>query len=672
MKPNQISRRKFLTQSAVSAIGCTIAVTAPQTLCAATLAAASASGGAPAPTPASGGKSAKLPPLVKGGAHASYKALADEPLMRQLDLKCDVLVAGGGLSGIATALAAARRGKKVILVQDRSRLGGNASSEIKMHPLGVDPRKTGWREGGIIEELKLENACKNPGLSWEVWDFILYDKVVSEPNIQLLLDTSVYRVETRGDKITHAWTRSDTTLNACRIEAALFVDATGDCRLGREAGAPVFSGRETKETFGESLSGYDPEGTRQGSTLMITSRAYDKPMPFQPPTWAKKITAEHLKLRRISDKSLEYGYWWIELGGVYDAIRDNEQLRFELLSIVMGIWDYVKNSGKFPNAANRVLETIGMVPGRRDTYRLVGDHVMTQLDIEGGWKQFDDAIAVGGWPMDDHPAEGFWASDRRGCRQIHGKQPYYNIPFGCLYSKKITNLMMAGRNISASHVAFSSTRVMSTCAAIGQAVGTAAAMCLDANILPARLRADKTMVKRLQQELLRDNQTILDIKNEDPRDLAPKAKVTASESALESKPENVVSGTLLDSPKTNNNRWLATADAKPWLKLEWDAPVRISQVRLAFDGGKRRLTQTGQQSVIKTMVVGVQPELVRDYTITAILPDGSERALAEVSNNYQNLRVHTFDSVTAKAVRIDIAATNGAGHAIIKEVRVES
>ena len=670
MTPDKISRRKFISASALSVAGCTLAIRAPQSLCAATLAATAPGGGGTGGDTGAGG-GARLPPLRKGGTHATYRPLGGEALMRQIDLNCDVLVAGGGLAGIAAALAAARRGKKVVLVQDRSRLGGNSSSEVRMHPLGVDPRKTGWREGGIIEELKLENACRNPALAWEMWDFILYDKVMSEPNIQLLLDTSVFRVETQGRKITRAWARSDATLSAYCIGAGIFVDATGDCRLGMEAGAPVFSGRETRATYGESLSDFDAEGTRQGSTLMITTREHDTPVPFKAPAWAKQITAEHLELRKVGSDGLGYGYWWVELGGVYDAIRESEHLRFELLSIVMGVWDYLKNSGKFPEAKNRALETIGMLPGRRDTFRLAGGHVMTQMDIEGDWEKFDDAVAVGGWSLDDHPAEGFWATDRKPCRQIPVKSACYNIPFGCLYSKKITNLMMAGRNISASHVAFSSMRVMSTCAAVGQAVGTAAALCLDAGVTPAGLRADKAMVKCLQQELLRDNQTILGVRNEDARDFAPEARVTASESAGGSRPENVVTGIVLDKPGANEHRWLAPVAGGPWLMLEWEAPVRISQVRLTFDGGAGRLAQTGNAGILKTMARGAQPALVRDYSVVAILPDGSERALAGVSGNYQNLRVHGFAPVSAKAVRIKIAATNGDEHAIIKEVRVE-
>ena len=132
-----------------------------------------------------------------------------------------------------------------------------------------------------------------------------------------------------------------------------------------------------------------------------------------------------------------------------------------------------------------------MVPGRRDTYRVVGEKILTQHDIEGKWRDFDDSIAVGGWTLDDHPAKGFYASDKRPCRQAW-KTNFYNIPFSATYARDFDNLFMAGRNISCSHVAFCSTRVMSTCAAVGQAVGTAAAICVGERVTPAALRAKIT------------------------------------------------------------------------------------------------------------------------------------------------------------------------------------
>ena len=199
-------------------------------------------------------------------------------------------------------------------------------------------------------------------------------------------------------------------------------------------------------------------------------------MPFKAPKWAKKIYPKDMKFRNITGDGLSYGYWWVELGGMYDAIKDTERLRFELLSIVMGVWDYIKNSGEYPAAANRAIESIGMIPGRRETFRIRGDYVMTQNDIEGGWRRFDDAIAVGGWSMDDHPAEGFYASDRPPCRQ-KGHVPFYNIPFSVLRCKDIDNLMMAGRNISVTHIALGSVRVMRTGGMMGEVVGMAASLC---------------------------------------------------------------------------------------------------------------------------------------------------------------------------------------------------
>src|SRR5690606_17568593 len=138
-----------------------------------------------------------------------------------------------------------------------------------------------------------------------------------------------------------------------------------------------------------------------------------------------------------------------------------------------------------------------------------------------------DSVAFGGWPMDDHPAAGFDARDIKPYRPAKYAEPY-NIPLGSLYSKNIGNLMLAGRNISASHVAFSTTRVMKTCAVIGQAAGTAAMVCAKEKILPRQLRNDPAKMKALQQHLLRDDQTILGMRNEDETDMARKAKVTAS------------------------------------------------------------------------------------------------------------------------------------------------
>ncbi len=589
--------------------------------------------------------------------------------MKKVKLECDVLVAGGGLAGVCAALSAARHGKKVVLVQDRSRLGGNSSSEIKMHPLGVNPERMGWREGGIIEELKLENAANNPQLSWEMWDLLLYDKCVSQKNITLLLDTSLCAVEKSGNEISKVYARSDSTWRIYEVSAKIFVDCTGDSRLAAEAGAELMSGRDGSKKYGESLADFDPIGTRQGSTILFTSKLHDKPMPFKAPSWAKKITPEHMQFRKVEGDGLGYGYWWIELGGDGDAIGDTEKIRFELLSIVLGVWDYIKNSGKYPEVANRAIESISMLPGRRDTFRIVGERIMTQHDIEGKWKDFDDAVAVGGWSMDDHPAKGFYASDRHPCRQFPVKSSY-NIAFSSLYSKDIPNLMMAGRNISCSHVAFTTTRVMSTTSAMGQAVGTAAAMCIDLNLTPSQLRHDKENLKNLQQTLLRDDQTILGVKNEDVSDLARSSIITASDSANGTKPTNVLTGVTIDMRGSVANRWEASIKSKPSLKLSWKHSVKISSVQFSFFSGCGRLSQSLSNYLLKTMHRGAQKELARDFNIVAILEDSSERVVAQVRDNFQRLVRVAFEPLSVKALRVDFIATNGANNVAVNEVRV--
>lgn len=614
----------------------------------------------------------KIPPR-ENTADKSFP-INGEAVMQRAKLECDVLVAGGGLSGLCAALAAARKGKKVILVHNRSRLGGNASSEIKMHPLGVNSQKTGWREGGIIEEILLENSLVNPEFEWDMWDFLLYDKCVSEKNLKLILDADVVAARKLGDKIVSVSARCDLTWTLYEISAKIFVDSTGDSRLGFEAGAEMMSGREGKERFGESRGAFDEEGTRQGSSIMFVSKLYDKPMPFTPPSWAKKVGADDLKFRVINKDNIGFGYWWLELGGLCDAVRDNEKLRFEILSILMGVWDYIKNSGKFPEAENRALTSVGMLPGKRDTYRIVGEKILTQQDVQGAWKNFDDAVAVGGWQLDDHPAAGFYAKDRHpGTEEHYDPSSFvapYNIPFSVFYSKDVKNLMMAGRNISCSHVAFGSTRVMLTCASGAHAVGLAAAMCADLGIVPSELRADAEKMKALQQYLLRSDQTILNVKNLDELNSAKFTKLSASSSAKGSKPENVFTGVNLDSPKKFENRWLAAVSENPWLLFEFSSPRKISELRIVFDSGIAELTQSYRAPRRRRMISGPQPSIVKDYAISAIFPDGSEKVLHEVKNNAKKLAFHKFDGLLLKAVRVSISATNGSKYAIIKGVSI--
>ena len=617
---------------------------------------------------------ANEPSLRPSGTPSPASRFEAEPNLKLVDLHCDLFVAGGGMAGVCAAVAAARHGTKVVLVQDRSRLGGNSSSEVKMHIVGADihGQRPGWREGGLIEEFRLDDAVGNPQRSREMWDLLLYDKVKSEPNITLLLDTVCTAAEVKDQAIQRVLARSDKTETLFRIKAGLYADCTGDCRLGLEAGAEMRSGRETKAEFNESLGLDVADPHTLGSTILFTSRDYGKPMPFTPPKWARKVTKDMLRFRPI--RSWEFGYWWVEWGGQLNTIQDNERIRFELLSIALGVWDYIKNSGAHPDSASWALDWLGMVPGKRGSRRIVGDHILTENDLMGKSDQFTDAVCIGGWSMDDHPPAGFDHPELKPARQIPPPFPY-NIPLRSLYSRNVANLMMAGRNLSASHVAFTSTRVMATCSVIGQAMGTAAAYCLANKLNPRRLAQDKQHLENLQQMLLRDDQTIRHLRNRDPLDLARQAEPSASGSLTQCDPACVINGWVRDLPDKWENRWAAELSAQgAHLQLDWATPQTIRHVQITFDTGfQRELTLTHQDSANARMIRAPQPETVRDYELLALPADsaGGEdwKSLVKVAGNHQRLRRHDFDPIRVKALRLKLTATNGSKVAAVYEIR---
>ncbi|MEZ6017096.1 MAG: FAD-dependent oxidoreductase [Planctomycetota bacterium] len=612
-------------------------------------------------------------PEAPGATSATTRRYVDEPHMRRVEHVVDVLVVGGGMSGVCAALAAARNGARTMLVQDRSRLGGNASSEVRMHIVGADSHgaRAGWREGGLIEEIRLEDAVRNPHRAWELFDLTLYDLCLREPSLTLLLDSALFGADTEDGRIVRAHVRCDKTETLHHITAKSFIDATGDGRLALESGAAFREGREARATYGEPLAMVEGDDRSQGCSILFTARKHARAMPFSAPPWARKLTENDLLFRKPGQGSYEYGYWWIELGGEHDVIRDNELLRFELLRVVMGVWDWIKNSGERPDSANWALETVGMIPGKRESRRLTGAHVLTQQDLEGGWKERDDGVSIGGWNFDEHPPGGFDAWNEPPYYSRPVPEPY-NIAFEALYSGNVANLLMAGRNISCSHVAFTSTRVMATCACTGQAVGTAAALCVAHDVTPATLRAKH--MRELQQRLLRDDQTIRGVANADPLDLARRARASASHHLEDAPPSHVLNGHVRDAPGQWGARWGATVldadgNAAAWLDLEWSDPVPLSRVQLTFDSGfHRELTLSASDSITKKMVRGPQPETVRDYRLIAITPSG-EVVVAEVFGNYQRLRRHTFPRLEVTRLRLHVTATNGADTVRVFEVR---
>ncbi len=448
------------------------------------------------------------------------------------EVSTQVAVVGGGLSGVCAAIASARLGAETVLVHDRPVLGGNSSSEIRMHICGgASGQHRFGRETGIIEELRLENAFRNPYDRPPLWDWVLWEFVRRELKLTLWLGTHAgEQVELTADgAIQRVLCRQAHTEKTFWLAADLFVDCSGDCGMAVRAGAEFRMGREARREFDESMAPEEADACVLGSSLMFEVRDLGRPVPFAPPSWAKEFPADddlpfrHHALRDpTGGHGVAKGFWWIEFGGRVDTIADDEAIRDELISILFGIWDHIKNHGDH-GAENYLLDWVGAVPGKRESRRLMGDYVLRQSDVEGR-VLFPDRVAYGGWPIDLHPPDGIY-SPEPACEQVY-LDDFYSIPFRCLYSRKIPNLLFAGRNISASHVVLGSTRVMGTCAVLGQAVGTAAALAVRQHLRPRELGNEH--VAELQQQLLRDDCYIIDLRRDDPDDLARGARITAS------------------------------------------------------------------------------------------------------------------------------------------------
>ncbi|MGI8634866.1 MAG: FAD-dependent oxidoreductase, partial [Segetibacter sp.] len=377
-------------------------------------------------------------------------------MLKRVNLESDLVIAGGGMSGVCCAITAARAGIKVILAQDRPVLGGNASSEVRLWILGATSHmgnNNRWaREGGVIDEILVENTYRNPEGNPIIFDTVVLDKVVNEPNIALLLNTAVYSVE-KKDEETIKSVKAFCSQNQVEYEltAPLFCDASGDGIVGFLSGAAFRMGAESKEEFGEKFAPSKEYGELLGHSLYFYSKDTGKPVKFVPPAFALTDVSKIPRYRSFNTKEYGCRLWWLEYGGTLETVHQTEEIKWELWKVVYGVWNHIKNSGQFPEAETLTLEWVGMIPGKRESRRFEGDYILKQQDIVEQ-KTFEDAVAFGGWSIDLHPADGVF-SEKPGCNQWHGKG-IYHIPYRCLYSRNISNLFLAGRIISATHVAF--------------------------------------------------------------------------------------------------------------------------------------------------------------------------------------------------------------------------
>ena len=406
-------------------------------------------------------------------------------------------VVGGGLAGLFAAVSAARHGIRGLLMQDRPMLGGNASSEIRMWVRGSHGKEN--RETGLLQEAELENIYRNPTMNYSIWDSVLYQLAREEKNLTLLLNTTCLGCEKEGERIVSVigWQLNSYTFHTVRAE--LFMECSGDSILAELSGARYRVGREGQAEFDEYAAPETADACTMGSSCLIEARKTDHPCPFTPPEWAYVYPDDesmYLKKHDVPESGINF--WWIELGGEMDTLRNAQQINEELLRVAYGVWDHLKNRGDH-GMENWELEWVGFLPGKRESRRCVGPYILNQRDLEEG-HTFPDAVAFGGWTMDNHSPQGLRYMGYSS-RHITPATPY-QIPFRCLYSDNVPNLLFAGRNISATHMALSSTRVMATCAVMGQAAGTGAAVALRHGCLPAEVTARH--MAELQQLLLED------------------------------------------------------------------------------------------------------------------------------------------------------------------------
>jgi len=594
--------------------------------------------------------------------------------MKLVEKHYDLVVVGGGMAGICAAISAARHGVMTAFVHDRPVLGGNASSEVRVGINGAGRTtpvafKNGI-ESGVILELMLRNKKVNPQYSFNVQDNISWEMVMEEDNIDLYLNTSMQTSHVEDNKIIYINAFQNTTGKEFRLYAQQFIDTSGDANLAYESGADWTMGREGKDVYGESIAPDVSDNHTMGSTILYTARDTGKPVKFTRPSWAYEITADMLGRRNVHEVS--NGYWWVEVGGDdLDTIENAEDIRDELLKYAYGAFDYVKNSGKYPEAENYALDWIGSVPGKRESRRVYGDYILTQNDVEAA-TVFDDAVAYGGWSMDAHTVGGIRAKTedaKKGSGSIFSAvNDLYTIPYRCLYSRNIENLYMAGRCISASHMAMSSTRVIGTCAVLGQAAGTAAAIAKKYGVLP---RGVNEHIHELQQTLLKDDAFLPGIATKDSDDIISNGacKITASSHKEGAEPHKVNSE-YARRIEEEENKWISApmGEVGEWIEIAFEQPTQANEILLRFDPNFSKYIAT-RITDSKRNNEEMQAELVRDYKIE-FLKDGVAVREIVIEDNFVRVNHHKFDVTTFDAVKVTVLKTYGDESARIADIRL--
>ncbi|MBC2595274.1 FAD-dependent oxidoreductase [Ruficoccus amylovorans] len=542
----------------------------------------------------------------------------------QETLHADICVVGGGMTGLIAAVAAARRGCSVVLVHDRPVLGGNASSEIRMWICGAHGQNN--KETGLLEEIQLCNQLRNPQGTYSVWDSVLFEYGRMTPGLNTLLNCSCLDAQTEDGRLVSIDAWQLTTQTRYRIHADIFIDSSGDSILAPLSGAETRSGRESREEFDESLAPLKSDLKTMGNTLLLQLEETPFPQSFTPPRWAYHFD-ENSNLPSRVGTGFGHNFWWLELGGLGNTITDTETYRDELYKAAWGVWDYMKNRGpQAEKLANWRLGWLGALPGKRENRRYLGDHVLTQNDIDAGGL-FEDIVAYGGWSMDDHHPAGLYYPGKATI--FHPAPSPYGIPLRSLYSRNIQNLFCAGRNISATHCALSSSRVMGTCSIIGQAVGTAAVLCHRRSIRPGQITGP--VLKELQQMLMEDDCWLPGLVRPAPAPMAD-----ASLNAESGEVRRLLDGHERIMGK-EDHAWEAPAGTP--LTVSWDSPRKLECLRLVFDSDLNDSKRLPERYRLQERHCSMPKQLVRDYRIEVQTPSGQWETVHHETENRRRLAV---------------------------------
>ncbi|NUQ61148.1 MAG: FAD-dependent oxidoreductase [Pirellulales bacterium] len=382
--------------------------------------------------------------------------------------KFEVVVVGGGISGCAAAIAAAEQGLRVALVHDRPVLGGNGSGEIRVHTIGI----TGYAQR-ILSQINSEHWPNGSELALED-DIKRHQTMDAIASVKQYLRWRAYGARMDGNRIAQVLARHTETGEAIAFEAPTFIDCTGDGWIGYWAGAEHRYGRESRDEFGEGWEEHGdlwspakPDQRVMGVSLLWNSVATSAPAAFPEVPWAADVASGH--------EAVKGEWFWEYSSNELDMIRDAEQIRDHVLRAIYGTF---ANAKKKPEYATHELKFVGYLSGKRESRRLVGDYIYTLEDMLEG-RTFPDAVVTETRDVDLHYQRDYkdpnYPYDFLSTA-LFKKVPQYYIPFRCLYSKNIVNLLMAGRCFSCSHAGLGGPRVMNTCGQMGAATGYAASV----------------------------------------------------------------------------------------------------------------------------------------------------------------------------------------------------